>query len=438
MVSVDLVFEAGYGMPLPLPSHTSSLNDIVAYLLRRVLAVEYLANAETTRRLEVLSEKLCGHSLKLRCLEGLWRENGSMDCNEGTGTRVDAGDSKGNNSRSRSSRSSSSSSSNDAIGMAGDGQTPASASATPFVSSRLSGFLKRLGSKASSSSHEAVPLIGSPETTPGPGGGGGAVVEAQSEKSPAPVVETRGAEEGDDRSSEDGVSDESGGREQDATGADAATVHRTESDGSSTSSTSDSIDKDGPSALSPGEKGTKNTPRGNEATTATSSISGVGIDRGGERLETENEKEKGALSQPTNVPQTGKTGDSVTSSSEKTTVDGRPPRSGSSLSVENSATKTPTASKTAGGQEKELQNDDIGDDSVHSSWGLPGAAGTTGGLLGEQRAVWGGGGREEDSVGSVEQAPSDTESGERGSDDKSPRSRVESYDLQVRVRCWFK
>lgn len=431
MVSVDLVFEVGYGMPSPLPSHTSSLNDIVACLLRRVSAVEFLANAKTTRRLEVLSEKLCGHSLKLRCLEGLWRETGSMDCNEGTGTRVDAGDSKGNNSRS------SSRSSNDVIGMAGDGQTSASASATPFVSSRLSGFLKRLGSKASSSSHEAVPLKGPPETTPGPAGGG-AVVGAQSEKSPAPVVETRGAEEGDDRSSDDGVSDESGGREQDAAGADAATVNRTGSDGSSTSTTSDSGDKDGTSALPPGEKGTTHTPKGNKATAATRSILGVGIDRGGERLETENEKEKGALSQPTNVPQTGKAGDNATASSEKATVDGRPPRSGSSLSSENSATKTTTASKTAGGQEKGLQNDDIGDDSVHSSWGLPGAAVTTGGLLGEQRAVWGGGGREEDSMGSVEQAPSDTESGERGSDDKSPRSRVESYDLQVRVRCWFK
>lgn len=30
-------------------------------------------------RLEELSEQLCGHSLKLRCLEGLWRESGCPD-----------------------------------------------------------------------------------------------------------------------------------------------------------------------------------------------------------------------------------------------------------------------------------------------------------------------------------------------------------------------
>lgn len=32
-----------------------------------------------THRMEELSEKVCGHSLKLRCLEGLWREAVHMD-----------------------------------------------------------------------------------------------------------------------------------------------------------------------------------------------------------------------------------------------------------------------------------------------------------------------------------------------------------------------
>lgn len=75
--------------------------------------------------------------------------------------------------------------------------------------------------------------------------------------------------------------------------------------------------------------------------------------------------------------------------------------------------------------------------SVHSRWSLPGLG--IGGVH-EQRAVWAGAGGDEDSVGSVEQAPS-SETGGRGSDGKSPRSRVESYDLQqelVRKDPWYR
>lgn len=76
-------------------------------------------------------------------------------------------------------------------------------------------------------------------------------------------------------------------------------------------------------------------------------------------------------------------------------------------------------------------------DSAHSRWSLPdnrgiGGIGAAGGLH-EQRAVWAGGHEDDDSVDTVEQAPSSVESEGGGSekDGKSPsRSRVESYDLQ--------
>lgn len=75
-------------------------------------------------------------------------------------------------------------------------------------------------------------------------------------------------------------------------------------------------------------------------------------------------------------------------------------------------------------------------DSAHSRWSLPnssriGGIGAAGGLH-EQLAVWAGG-QDNDSVGTVEQAPSSVEGeeGGRGEDGKSPsRSRVESYDLK--------
>lgn len=85
-----------------------------------------------------------------------------------------------------------------------------------------------------------------------------------------------------------------------------------------------------------------------------------------------------------------------------------------------------------------------GDVSTHSRWSLPdsrgiGGIGAVGGLH-EQRGVWAGG-QDDDSVGTVEQAPSSVEGEEGGreEDGKSPsRSRVESYDLQqepVRTGC---
>lgn len=77
----------------------------------------------------------------------------------------------------------------------------------------------------------------------------------------------------------------------------------------------------------------------------------------------------------------------------------------------------------------ELEESGSVGESVHSRWSLPSGGGGGGGGLHEQRAMWGGPGDEADSTGSVEQAPS-SHTGERGSDGKSPRSRVESYDLQ--------
>lgn len=417
-------------MPFPLLCPTKSLNGTVTHLLRLILVAVCLLNAGPARRLEELSEKLCGHSLKLRCLEGLWRETGSVDCNGGAGAKVDTGDSKGNTTTTTTTT-------NEAIGAVGDEQNLASTPAVPLLPSRLSGFLKRLGSKSSSSSpssssssHQTVPPKVPPETTPGPVGGG-VIVQAQSGKSPAPIVETRESEEGDDRNSEDDVSGENGGGEEDTAGADAAKINRTESDDSSRSSTtSDSSDKDRKiTALPSGKTGTTNIRKENEGNIPTSSSSDAEIDRKGERPESENKKEK------------SDTDDYLmsSSSSEKAAVeavDSQPPGSGSSSPSAASppATNAMTPNKTAVDRGEELQNDGIEDDSAHSRWGLPEVAGTAGGLLGEQRAVWGGGGREDDSAASGEQAPSDTESGERGSNDKSPRSRVESYDLQVRCR----
>lgn len=82
--------------------------------------------------------------------------------------------------------------------------------------------------------------------------------------------------------------------------------------------------------------------------------------------------------------------------------------------------------------------------SEHSRWSLPSAGGIGGvGGVREERAVWAGLADAEDSMGSAEQAPS-SDTGERGGDGKSPRSRVESYDLQqeevspdVRLRFVF-
>ena len=79
--------------------------------------------------------------------------------------------------------------------------------------------------------------------------------------------------------------------------------------------------------------------------------------------------------------------------------------------------------------------------SEHSRWSLPSGGGIGGlGCVREERAVWSGLADAEDSMGSAEQAPSSI-SGERGADGKSPRSRVESYDLQQEevspnVRRW--
>lgn len=80
--------------------------------------------------------------------------------------------------------------------------------------------------------------------------------------------------------------------------------------------------------------------------------------------------------------------------------------------------------------------------SEQSRWSLPSGGGIGGvGGVREERAVWAGLADAEDSMGSAEQAPSSI-SGERGADGKSPRSRVESYDLQQGevspdVRWWF-
>ena len=80
--------------------------------------------------------------------------------------------------------------------------------------------------------------------------------------------------------------------------------------------------------------------------------------------------------------------------------------------------------------------------SEHSRWSLPSGGGIGGvGGVREERSVWAGLADAEDSMGSAEQAPSSV-SGGRGADGKSPRSRVESYDLQqeevsLDVRRWF-
>lgn len=81
-------------------------------------------------------------------------------------------------------------------------------------------------------------------------------------------------------------------------------------------------------------------------------------------------------------------------------------------------------------REENLDGSESLEGSVHSRWSLPKSGYGPGGVLNEQRAVWGGVGDDDDSVGSVEQALSSSTSGMVGSNSKSPRSRVESYDLQ--------
>lgn len=103
--------------------------------------------------LEEVSETLNGHTLKLRCLEGLWRQAGS---NNNTGKDVTegakSGDHSGNN---RNSGTGASGASLDPPAIAKEEGRPF-ASTAPALRAGFSGLLKRLGSNPLSSGQKEV------------------------------------------------------------------------------------------------------------------------------------------------------------------------------------------------------------------------------------------------------------------------------------------
>lgn len=104
-----------------------------------------------------------------------------------------------------------------------------------------------------------------------------------------------------------------------------------------------------------------------------------------------------------------------------------------------STIKVPVAEEGNRGRharEGDFEDSGSAEGSVHSRWSLPDTGLRDPRRLLEQRAIWVGSRDEEDSVGTLDQALS-SECEELGSDGRSSRSRVESYDLPrdvVRVK----
>lgn len=116
----------------------------------------------TAHSLEEASETLKGHTLKLRCLEGLWRQAGSKDADEKGALGVASGDTTSKSGSSGSSGSGGGGSSNNLGGGVSDSKSDGSeegrplASTAPALRAGLSGLLKRLGSSPLSSSQKEV------------------------------------------------------------------------------------------------------------------------------------------------------------------------------------------------------------------------------------------------------------------------------------------
>ena len=102
--------------------------------------------------LEEVSETLNGHTLKLRCLEGLWRDIGSGSTRENVTKETGSGDPSSNSRR------------NGAVASGSTLNVPARAeeegqplaSTAPALRAGFSGLLKRLGSNPLSPSQKEV------------------------------------------------------------------------------------------------------------------------------------------------------------------------------------------------------------------------------------------------------------------------------------------
>lgn len=338
----------------------------------------------------------------------------------------------------------------------------------------------RRQSSAATELDDAVPLQDVSKPSAGLEGDG-AVLKAVSEASPdqgCPAEDTDGISRGDEVSDEDIEGREKPGNK--ASDTSDRPIHRLRLNSGDSSSSAETIEGSGPcedaSSASGSRSRERTSPDENAALgegRAAQTLSGCGD---GERLRgadtalpASGEKgtpSKDIVEEPTEAEITGSidqeskdtqdtsTAQDTSMQSQRESDESAGELTRTGTETERSASEphaaTAAAQEVKGKQEggqivqqaADLEMSGSVEGSEHSRWSLPSGGGIGGiGCVREERAVWSGLADAEDSMGSAEQAPSSI-SGERGADNKSLRSRVESYDLQQEevspnVRRWF-